>query len=671
MLTLLNLGIILILLIMVAIWATYGFFSAFIQLIIVIGSGAIAFALWEPIAYMLLGTKFVQHAHGLGLLIPFVILLVVLRVLFDKFCKANVHMPRIVDQLGGATCGLFSGILAFGLLLNAVNFLPMHREVLGWEPYKVVGNDINDNPEGKLWAFTRINEWSAGFFAMVSSGSMSPIGGTPLAEGRPDLAKRAVLTRMPADEHQLRTVNPGGVKIDGVYALPATEEAIYNLAKRSAILAFLNPSYTLPDNLDYGETGDGLVDTVLKDLDLRFEDTQANGKPSDLLNVATIMEVARTPQYEFPEATSREGFPEFIEMVADKMGKDLVERLKSVTGENKVLYVVDTAWNNKFPGTFNSDGKLRVAIPQVSLSVDGDKVSPIGYSIQYSQNTGGRVFTEIISPEANVAGRDAAYTAFTEVNIGWVFALNKGDVPDHFFVRELRFDLDAFKKPAGQETRETMNPGAVAHVIGAPPLPSSADEDSGTTTITIVTGGVKLEGTDTYADVSEKLPGAFSGSAVNLQFDKDADPWQLEAGRGEKLIRSRGGKKSSVSQIAVGPTVRLVRLKLDAQKANSLYGRAIQLTENLNVMRVKDEGGNFYSAIGYALLESDNSVTLDIREDAFNRGLSASELPDVGAGETLMVYFQVPIGTNLTAYVIGATEQKFEEVLTVSQPVRR
>ena len=55
MLTILNLGIILVLLIMIAIWATYGFFSAFIQLILVIASGVLALALWD----------FFQHRHTL------------------------------------------------------------------------------------------------------------------------------------------------------------------------------------------------------------------------------------------------------------------------------------------------------------------------------------------------------------------------------------------------------------------------------------------------------------------------------------------------------------------------------------------------------------------------------------------------------------------------------
>lgn len=670
MLTLLNICILMALLIMVAIWATYGFFSAFIQLIIIIGAGVLALALWEPVSYMLLG-RMPAYAHGVGLLAPFAILLIVLRVAFDKLCRATVHMPRIAHQIGGGACGFFSGVLAFGMVLNGANFMPLQREILGWEPYKIQGNQVTENPDGQLWGFLRINEWSAGFFNTISVGSMSPTGGTSLAEGRPDLAKRAILTRLPNDPNQFRTAHPGSVQVTGVYAIPATEEAIYGLAQRSAILSFLKPSYTLPDDIVYGEDGMGIVNAILDDLASRAEDPKANGKPSDLLNVQAILDVARTPQFKFQSAANPENFPQFVEMVADKMGQDQVRRLGSVMGKGKVLYVVDTLWNNEYPGTYNSDAKLRIAIPQVSLQTDDDVIAPIGYSIEYSQNTGGRIFTEIISDDADVTMRDIAYSKYTELHMGWVFGLSEGQKPARFYVRELRFDLSKLEKPEGQEKILNQNIGAFAHALGAPLLPSPADVADGPDTPDPLAQGVKIAGTDIYADVSEDLPGAFSGSAVSLELDKDADPWLLISGRSERVIPGRGGKKSSVRKIQVASSDRLVRLKLDPQKAKSLYGRALGLAESLNVLRVKDEGGNFYDAAGFAMLRADRSMHVDIRDEARNRGLSANELPDVKAGSTLMVYFQVPIGTKLTSYVLGSKEQKFEETLVVSKRSKR
>ncbi|MBX2850327.1 MAG: hypothetical protein KTR15_01115 [Phycisphaeraceae bacterium] len=666
MLIVLNLFIVLCLLGCVSMWATYGFFSAFIQLVIVIAAGTLAFALWEPISYALLG-RMPAYAHGVGLLAPFVILLIVIRVVFDKFCKANVHMPRIVDQLGGGACGIAIGVLSFGILLNGVNFLPIEHDAMGWD-FQVGGQDVSNDETGTLWL--DINGWSGGFFSMISRGSMSPIGGIPLAVGRPDLSQRALAYRLTPDPNQFRSAHPGSVQVTGVYAIAATEEQLLALARRSAVLAFLAPSYTLPEVEPPApdEVGTGLLDAILADLSSRFEDPEANGKPSEMLNIEAIMEVARTPQFKFEGAASAENFPRFIEMVASKMGEDLVRRLKPVLGENKMLYVVDTAWNNDYPGTFNSDGKLRIAITQVSLQVDDKTIAPIGYSIEYSQNTGGRIFTEIISEEADADASDMAYSKYTDMSMGWVFPLAKGQVPNRFFVRELRFDLSKLDKPEGQEQIVNLDLEAVARVVGAPLLPSPADitEDQGPGNAA-ATGAVKIVGTGAYAEVSEKLPGAFSGSAVSLNFDKDADPWQLTSGQAERVTPGKGGKRSSVREISIPSSDRLVRIQLDGNKAKSLYGRAIGLAEALNVMRVKDEGGNFYDSIGFALKRKDRSLNLDIREDAYKRGLSANELPDVRTDEVLMVYFQVPVGTKLTAYALGSKEQRFEETLLVDQ----
>lgn len=670
MLTVLNLCILMALLIMVAIWATYGFFSAFIQLVIIIAAGVLALALWEPVSYILLG-RMPAYAHGVGLLAPFAILLIVLRVPFDKFCKATVHMPRIVHQIGGAACGFFSGVLAFGMVLNGANFMPLQSDIMGWEPYKVQGNKVSENPDGQLWGFLRINEWSANFFNMVSSGSMRPTGGTPLVLGRPGLAQRAVLTRLTADPNQMRTANPGSVQVTGVYAVPATEEAVYGLAQRSAIFAFLSPSYKIPEQITYGENGMGLVDTILSDLQSRIQNPEANGRPSEMLNIQAIRDVARTPQYPFPGAANPSNFPRFVEMVAGKMSEDLVNRLGSVMGEGKVLYVVDTHWD-KHAGTFNpEDDKLRVAVSQVELGLGDQTVPPIGYSIEFSQNNRGRVFTEIISDEADVATRDSSYASGSELNMSWVFALSEDQTPEWFFVRELRFDLSKLEKPRGQDSLVNKNIGAAALAIGAPLLsrPAQAAGD-GSGPADPLAQGVKIAGSNAYAEVSEQLPGAFSGSASNLVFDDEADPWLLKSGSSKREISGRGGNKSSVREIWVQPSDRLVRIKLDGQKAKSLYGRAIGLAEDLNVMRVKSDAGKQYDAIGFVLLRADRSLQVDIRSDARQGGLSANELPDAKAGETLMVYFQVPIGTKLEAYVLGSKEQAFEQTLEVTKAQR-
>ena len=234
MIYVLNIVLVLILLGMVAIWATYGLFSAFVQMVLVIVAGTLAFAVWEPLTFWLLG-RMPAYAHGVGLLAPFALSLIVLRGVFDKTCRMNVKVPRLADQIGGGVCGLASGVLAFGVLLIGANFTPMAKEAFGWQPYKVVGNAVEaDQDGGALWL--GIDGWAAAFYTTLSGGSMSPIGGTPLAEAKPDLAKRAVVYRLTRDEYQVRVARPKGVQVVSVHTLPATEEALYALVRDAGVL---------------------------------------------------------------------------------------------------------------------------------------------------------------------------------------------------------------------------------------------------------------------------------------------------------------------------------------------------------------------------------------------------------------------------------------------------
>ena len=422
----------------------------------------------------------------------------------------------------------------------------------------------------------------------------------------------------------------------------------------------------MPELTEQDMAGMGVYDAVLRDFNNRVADPQTHGKLSDMLNIEAIMDVARTPQYKFEGAASAEKFPEFIDKVVKNMGEDLADRLEPLINQGKILYIVDTAWNDDREGTFGMDSKLRIAMPQVRLQVGDQNIAPIGYSIEYSQNTKGRIFTEVISDEADLDGRDTAYSKYTKMSMGWVFPISKGDVPERFFVRELRFDLSKLKRPQGSESIVNQNPSAVAQVVGAPLLPSPEDIAETGPSSQATTSGVKITGTNSYAEVNENLPGAFSGSAIDLDFDKDADPWELKVGEAERVPAGRGGQRSSVRAIWTRNSDRLIRIQLDGNQAKSLYGRAIGLAEGINVLGVRDEGGNFYDCIGFALKRKDRSLHLDIRAGAADRGVSANELPDIRSEEVLMIYFQVPVGTKVTDFVLSGQDQPFEQPLEVT-----
>ncbi|MFN3167742.1 MAG: hypothetical protein ACE37H_11835 [Phycisphaeraceae bacterium] len=722
MIYVLQIIIVLFLLGMIALWATYGFFSAFIQLIVVIAAGVFALAVWEPMTFFLLG-RMPAYAHGVGLLAPFALALIVLRVAFDQLCRMNLHLPHLADQIGGGLCGLLAGILAFGMFLNGANFLPIERGAMGYEPYTMQGNDVEPNDKGRLMTFLRVNEWSAGFFTFLSGGAMSPTGGPGLDEVRPGLAKRAELYRIPVDTNQMKSAHPETVEVVGVYAIPATADAVKGMVERATLVFFLAPTYQSPSKLDFGADGLAQVKAIRSGLAKRFDDPGEHGRPDELINFDLIKEIA-TARRDAANATkdgllaqikaaNEEGNAndKQIEALEDQVAeqedilalfepiaeqprtqqsfdamvafatKTLTDKLlKDDAGKpnafaqalspDKTLFIVDTRWNDDRPGTFN-EGKLRVAIPQVRLQVSerGElgMVPPVGYSIEYSPNTKGRTFTELLSTQHYVA-----YSQNTDFHMGWAFLLSPGQEPVRFFARELRFDLTELPDAEGEESSVVQNIGAVARVFGAPALPAPKQPDD------VAAGGgepagVRVGSTNSFAMVSESLPTSFGGgTSTQIEADKTTEPWTLRDGKDDKIKPGRsGGRRSTIRNIFVSPDSRLIRIKMDDKQYQSLLGSFIGAAEGVHELRVTATDGNSYPGIGYVKMRADGLMEIDIRRDAAQRGLFPVELPRVASGEALYVYFQVPVNSTINALKIGGSEEVFEQPLAVEESGRR
>lgn len=107
------------------VWVIRGFFSAFLHLLCVLAAGAVAFAVYEPLATLLLtkapgrgvGTILRDTAHGVSLGMSFAIALALLRVTVDKLVPANLKFNDNVEYVGAGVCGLATGILTVGFVL--------------------------------------------------------------------------------------------------------------------------------------------------------------------------------------------------------------------------------------------------------------------------------------------------------------------------------------------------------------------------------------------------------------------------------------------------------------------------------------------------------------------------------------------------------------------------
>lgn len=123
-------------------WLVRGFFNAFLHLLCTVFAGAIAFAVWEPLAHVFVG---MAPARGLftfiggiawsaALILPFSVALVLLRLIADKTVPANLNNAVAADYAGGAICGLGSGIITAGITVIAIGHAQLPDKFFGYQP---------------------------------------------------------------------------------------------------------------------------------------------------------------------------------------------------------------------------------------------------------------------------------------------------------------------------------------------------------------------------------------------------------------------------------------------------------------------------------------------------------------------------------------------------------
>jgi hypothetical protein len=197
-----------------------GFFSAFLAFICTVAAAAIAFGVWEPLVYKVLLDKVPDYAWGLGLLIPFLLSLCVLRLVFDQLVKSNVEFDDITNFVGGMAFGAGTGYVAAGMLILSVNFFRVPSEVGGFAPLTQVQGNLQRGD--RLWI--RADEVVARAAEKLSLNAFST--STPLAQYMPavDLqgaSQRQMFTKDDGGKVQIasNTVKPNAVKVAGHYVI--------------------------------------------------------------------------------------------------------------------------------------------------------------------------------------------------------------------------------------------------------------------------------------------------------------------------------------------------------------------------------------------------------------------------------------------------------------------
>ena len=195
-------------------WALQGVFSSFLHLVMVIVAGSLALAIWEPLVIGLLAHHSPQWAWGVGLILPFALLLFLIRKVTDHLVPKNMVFQNLIGNAGGGTLGVFSAILTAGLTIIGIGFTPVRSDLIGYEPY-LIGAKGQLEPNNKLWL--PVDQITHRFFSSLSAGSFYPMGGKPLAIYQPDLPLQSAIYRIRYDPHSSVGVVPGSIDVDKVY----------------------------------------------------------------------------------------------------------------------------------------------------------------------------------------------------------------------------------------------------------------------------------------------------------------------------------------------------------------------------------------------------------------------------------------------------------------------
>lgn len=199
----LSLGVIFLIGIVAYVWASRGFFSSLVHMVCVLVAGAVAFGLWEPIAYAVLRTEpggwVVDLIWGASLAIPFAAVLAGLRMGIDSLLPANTDLDSVTNLVGGGACGAVSGTISVGILIISVSFLRLPTALLGYAPISFDSGGSVYREDSLLFPADRI---TAGLYSIMSRTTLKT--GTPMDLWRPNLADEGYLLRT--------NFNEGGAK---------------------------------------------------------------------------------------------------------------------------------------------------------------------------------------------------------------------------------------------------------------------------------------------------------------------------------------------------------------------------------------------------------------------------------------------------------------------------
>jgi len=175
---------------------TQGLFSSLIMAVLSIVSAMVALNYYEPLAALL--TDLGMASFGpktISLLGVFVLTLLLLRELADRFIRGNMKFPQGIDRVGSTVFAIISSLTISGMVALGFQSLPLSATIMGFERCPKLDTPSEDKrlyPMGDAFVLSTFAKASNYCFAGTNS----------FQQVHPNMLRELYLNRVVAKDHK-------------------------------------------------------------------------------------------------------------------------------------------------------------------------------------------------------------------------------------------------------------------------------------------------------------------------------------------------------------------------------------------------------------------------------------------------------------------------------------
>ncbi len=603
----LNILVIVIIVLSALLWGSSqrgrGLFSALIHLACVIAAGGVAFAAWEPLVYGVLLKAAPDYAWTLGLLAPFIVALLIFRVVIDTTVPKNLDLGDAANFAGGAAFGGLAGLITAGFVVLGISHLRAGKELLGYTPLTYSGGSLVSSRG--LWV--PADKWVVKMYEVLSTGGFGSDDALALRAPRAWEAAAMMRTTMQAGGDNKTaiartTMQPQDAAIKGRYTVgPLPADA------------------ALLDSFVLGADG---------------KPTKANYKDTN----------GDTPSGEI----SVEGFVlEFTSGAVEKSGQVVLGpgQLRLICGTSDGAVAIHPAAIVAKPEAGGGMYRFRMDAPEIFIPSVGGGSSSV-FAPEFFVPKGARPTDLIVKgvryPLSNLDASKAVVYANTNQRDD---AIRNGSLFQKF---GLNVGSATTPRPAGGAAGSPT-----PATSGSSPSPGAASGGAAQTVPT--TGGRAQELTD-----SPGLPDGIllnAGEIGGLELNGQRQIVDGEHQFDKAIIANNRAidRNLRVDSFAKTRDTTVVQLLLSNQGAMSILGRSVEAAEDILPPALIDTNGQRYEAIGYVYSEG-NLIRIRFTPGRPLRGLN--ELPSRVSrskrDQTVRLIFRPTAGVAIESFNLGA-----------------